>query len=1181
MKKINKTKALFGLGVLLIVGTVFTIVQIVSAAPTQPVHSVELISQNTSFANHEPGAWKITKWAGWSSKTTARVVFDIESVLKKKNEHDDVIFVVDSTTSMNNKIDLLKQTLKALADELLDDPESSIGLVSFEHQYEILSGFTNNKETINSAIDQMNYGGDLRDAYQGLNGAEVLLRSYSPSEGHGVTIVVIYAGTPNDEILFQKAQYRLIKSKYSYVDINAIQYTNSSSVSELISETSDNQFTANNTNIEDIVYSAAISAYYYDSFTIADYINTDYFEINPNSAPYTTNGDIEVDGDKVTLNISNNLRAGNKVQFEIDLKLKDGIESSDDRYPTNSKVEVASVLSNTPNENIISNDTPILKRRYFVTYNSNQPNDCEVTGVPTEQESYLVFSAVAISDTMPTCSGYNFAGYEIVTSNIRKMNDDYFWMPEKDVEIAATWTKVDIEKSMDGEIFDVTYLYDEIANKSVGESGGFNLDNNINFYNGPSSTNGQGVMTVASTASSEYPIHYYRGNKGDNHIRFGNSCWLIVRTTLKGGIKLLYNGEIINNQCDSTSSHLGYISRSTANVNNNYYYGTDYTFDGSKFSLAGEITVARYNGNNINEIKGKYTCLATSIDATCSILNLVDEVFNSASVYMIRLTNSGAKAESIGDFSYNSPIRSMSSVGYMENDDDDLYSYSNFAHSSGRGSTIVIKQASLSTSYWYADNYSYNSGSYELTDPYKVNSESDYSNLVGKYTFRDSSHDYSNNVVYYIAGVKGNTMYYLELLNGISKEDADISFAIGYDIVDNGDGTSSITNPFYVKKSEWLTMYQDLQGKFMCSTGGVSCTDPLYLLSTGTNTYAGFNSSDKIALGKSHNDLVLIDTIIIPFYVYKRDYQYYSDNGYIYSCGEVRANTVSTTCRASELILIRDASGTYLYTYVPNIYFASSATWDGSKYILGEDTIGLENYNNIDGLSTHHYFCTSYGQKSCTTVNFGYYHNGTELYYIKLSNGITTPEDVLAQSRANQKDSTIKNAIDRWYEHNLIDYTDKLEDAVYCNDRSIYSAGGWALNGRLDERLIFGAGGRHMISGMAPSLDCINPEDAFTVSEENGNGKLLYPIGLITADEVVMMGNGNTFNSLTWTMSPYYQKSSLTYDFTAKSGYRGSLTESTFYTTTISARPVITLKNGAFITGGDGTAASPWTVGWE
>lgn len=39
-----------------------------------------------------------------------------------------------------------------------------------------------------------------------------------------------------------------------------------------------------------------------------------------------------------------------------------------------------------------------------------------------------------------------------------------------------------------------------------------------------------------------------------------------------------------------------------------------------------------------------------------------------------------------------------------------------------------------------------------------------------------------------------------------------------------------------------------------------------------------------------------------------------------------------------------------------------------------------------------------------------------------------------------------------------------------------------------------------------PTYDCNNNSDKFTVSTSTGNGKLIYPIALMTADEIKFAG---------------------------------------------------------------------------
>ena len=118
----------------------------------------------------------------------------------------------------------------------------------------------------------------------------------------------------------------------------------------------------------------------------------------------------------------------------------------------------------------------------------------------------------------------------------------------------------------------------------------------------------------------------------------------------------------------------------------------------------------------------------------------------------------------------------------------------------------------------------------------------------------------------------------------------------------------------------------------------------------------------------------------------------------------------------------------------------------------------------------------------------------------------------IANARTNQTNSsTIKTTIDNWYTRNLEakGYTKYISTtAVYCNDRST------------SNNSEFGAYTR-LITNKTPSYDCAATEDKFTVDTSTGNGKLTYPIALMTADEVSFAGGLWATNASTW----YYYNS--------------------------------------------------------
>ena len=124
-----------------------------------------------------------------------------------------------------------------------------------------------------------------------------------------------------------------------------------------------------------------------------------------------------------------------------------------------------------------------------------------------------------------------------------------------------------------------------------------------------------------------------------------------------------------------------------------------------------------------------------------------------------------------------------------------------------------------------------------------------------------------------------------------------------------------------------------------------------------------------------------------------------------------------------------------------------------------------------------------------------------------------------------------------------------------------------------------------------PSLVCPQDNDKFTVDSKNGNGKLKYPIGLITTDEMALAGYNsyggnkdcydetNYLNSgmMDWTFSPA-SFASAGFARINSNGDKGSfnyLQVNGEY----AVRPVISLKSGTTIyTSGTGTTDNPYEV---
>ena len=200
----------------------------------------------------------------------------------------------------------------------------------------------------------------------------------------------------------------------------------------------------------------------------------------------------------------------------------------------------------------------------------------------------------------------------------------------------------------------------------------------------------------------------------------------------------------------------------------------------------------------------------------------------------------------------------------------------------------------------------------------------------------------------------------------------------------------------------------------------------------------------------------------------------------------------------------------------------------------------------------------------------------------------------LENNRTNTNNSTIKGVIDTWYKDNLnTNYGKYLSTtAVYCNDRS-NPAGGYTTG---STEFYYG-GYTRLKTNKAPTYDCTDTNDKFTVDTSTGNGKLTYPIALMTADEVSFAGGLFVKNAPTW----YYYNSAkgsstgtsawwlLSPGFwlgvngagvfrVRGSSSPGYLDLNGYVHYTSGVRPSVSLKSCVKTSGGDGSANAPYTI---
>ena len=286
-------------------------------------------------------------------------------------------------------------------------------------------------------------------------------------------------------------------------------------------------------------------------------------------------------------------------------------------------------------------------------------------------------------------------------------------------------------------------------------------------------------------------------------------------------------------------------------------------------------------------------------------------------------------------------------------------------------------------------------------------------------------------------------------------------------------------------------------------------------------------------------------------------------------------NAVDNTC--SDLWYVYSATSPSMY-YVPvesEYKFASDYTYEDGKYKLNNDTVSFWDVlssSNKESLNSHHYTCLDMSDE-CNELYYVYKYDTTvstqpkaTMYYVKLENGNdieSIKRDILNSDSINLNDSVIKTKIETWYQDNLISNSDKIEETIYCNDRSISDQGGWDPNG--------GNVSNYMYLNGSNDLTCPNVTDRFSV--DNPKARLSYSIGLITKNELSLLTNVNLkkTGSYYWIGTPetpstnYYVYSSGAYSTMSPNNSRG-------------VRPVISLKPNTAFVSGDGSKDEPYVV---
>ena len=613
-----------------------------SFAVELPVPSVVYTSSAFDYDANEEGAWKITKYATWISKNKAMITYNLNTIAPENRSSTDYILVVDG--SLNEHDSNFSSAIKTMLTNMFDDGKNRVALIGFNNTASLITDFSYDDTSLNVALDS--FLTESRTAkkeisyYSAFSKIAEFMEEYTPEDADDVKVVFVTDGKPVIDSPKEVSIYQELKNNYSELSFLAIQYEMGDEVVQEIKNISDEQIVVNANNVWNVLSNIYFGQDYYDSFVLSDYFREPFKILNVK----TINGTADILSDySVEWNLmTSSFGAGGKASMTIYVEASSDYNIGDILPVTDTTF--VNYSYNGGEDSLESIDTPTLATAFNVIYDANAPASCTVTNMPSNTLTGI-YDVVKPISQVPKCNGYSFKGWELVTDGIKTNNDGSFIMPYKNVTYRAKWSKVSLNKSLDGTLAGSATLYDVVASAAT-----------LDTANAVGS--GNGVYTYYSTANDEYPVHYYHGNVTNNNVVFGNVCWKIVRTTSTGGVKLVYNGSYLSKKCSEASkglkltvfndnsdslAYVGYmygdkietqrfsktatwsnvldisqsktISLSKAMGTTKYYFGTAMTNSGSTYTISSSSAVAFNSALQVN----KYTCLEGSSSCTSPV----------------------------------------------------------------------------------------------------------------------------------------------------------------------------------------------------------------------------------------------------------------------------------------------------------------------------------------------------------------------------------------------------------------------------------------------------------------------------------------------------------------------------------------------------------------------------------
>ena len=791
-----------------------------SFAVELPVPSVVYTSSAFDYDANEEGAWKITKYATWISKNKAMITYNLNTIAPENRSSTDYILVVDG--SLNERNSNFSSAIKTMLTNMFDNGRNRVALIGFNNTASLITGFSYDDTGLNVALDS--FLNESRAAkkeisyYSAFSKIAEFMEGYTPEDAENVKVVFVTDGKPVIDSPKEVSIYQELKNNYSNLSFLAIQYEMGDEVVQEIKNISDEQIVVNANNVWNVLSNIYFGQDYYDSFVLGDYFREPFKILNVK----TINGTADILSDhSVEWNLmTSSFGAGGKASMTIYVEASSDYNIGDILPVTDTTFVNYSYYG--AEDRLESIDTPTLATAFNVIYDSNTPASCTVTNMPSNTLTGI-YDVVKPISQVPKCNGYSFKGWKVVDTDVVQY-DKSFVMPAHDVTLKASWSKVAINKSMDGTIYKSATLYDIMADNAV-------LDTNLDFSS--TSSSNKGIYTYSSTANDNYPIYYYHGAVTDNNLLFAGFCWKIVRTTDTGGVKIIYNGlPNSSNQCTNTTGNIGsgvFNSNDSSIASVGYMYGSS-------------VSSKEYTNPKWYEALG-LTVYTWDMTKT--------QTMGTGEYYFTSSSSSLRRYNIEGTWILNDSKRATWSTSYTN------YYTCLDGSSSCRDPVYIVGGTSTTAKYvpFYMDassSPSYTGGKYVIADSHIVWASS-YYNLPNTYVCKDNASSCTE--AYYVLSYSTGVIRYISLTGGttastLATEASNKKIIFGN--WEQWDGTQYILRD--TVSVSIMDLYSELSKlskgyNYTCFSEDTKCASVKYLLSGDDSsiTYVDLNAYNLLA----------------------------------------------------------------------------------------------------------------------------------------------------------------------------------------------------------------------------------------------------------------------------------------------------------------------------------------------